>query len=141
MEIKPKFGIDQLLFGMQPKEVEKLWGKPNLQLIDDDENTIYIYHEKYCRLSFYKEEGKKLSLILSSNPLLTYKSKQIIHQSEAMALEIFKDIKNWTKEDEDITTIYFDEENWIYLQMEFKKLSKVELGVIAKNIDEFDWKF
>jgi hypothetical protein len=141
MDIKPTIGIAELIFGMQPKDVEKLWGKPNETFIDEDENTIFVYNEKFCRLTFYQEENDKLSLILSSNPELTYKNKKVMHQEETIAMNIFSDLKNWNKDQEDITTVYFNEDNWLYLQMEFNHVIKIEMGVVTKNIDEFDWKF
>ena len=141
MDIKPTIGIAELIFGMQPIDVEKLWGKPNETFIDEDENTIFIYNEKFCRLTFYKEENDKLSLILTSNPELTYKNNKVMHQEETNAMNIFSDLKNWNKDQEDITTIYFNEDNWLYLQMEFNHVIKIEMGVVTKNIDEFDWKF
>jgi hypothetical protein len=141
MELKPKFGFDELLFGMQPKDVEKVWGKPDFTFKDEEKNTIFIYNEKSCRLTFYQEEGNKLSLILCSNPNLKFNNQSLINQPENSVDAIFKDIKNWDKEEEDISTIYFNEDNWLYLQLEFKKITKVEMGVVNKNLDEFDWKF
>lgn len=141
MELKPKFGIDELLFGMQPKDVEKVWEKPDVTFKDEEKNTIYIYNEKSCRLTFYQEEGNKLSLILCGNDNLKLNNQTLIHQPESSIDNIFKDIKNWDKEEEDISTIYFNEDNWLYLQLEFKKITKVEMGVVNKNLDEFDWKF
>jgi hypothetical protein len=141
MDIKPTIGIAELIFGMKTNDVEKIWGKPDITFKDEDENTIYIYHQKYCRLTFYDEEAGKLSLILCSNPELRFKNKEIIHQSETNIIDVFNEIKNWDKEEEDISNIYFNEDNWLYLQLEFKKVVKIEMGVVNKNIDEFDWKF
>ena len=141
MELKPKFGLDEILFGMQPKDVEKVWDKPDVTFKDEEKNTIYIYNEKSCRLTFYQEEGNKLSLILCANPNLKFNNQTLIYQPESSIDNVFKDIKNWDKEEEDISTIYFNEDNWLYLQLEFKKISKVEMGVINKNLDAFDWKF
>jgi hypothetical protein len=141
MEIKPTLGIAELIFGMKPKDVENLWGRPNENFKDEDENIIYIYNEKLARLTFYHEEENKLSLILCSNPELTYQNKKVMHEQETNAVTNFSNLKNWTKDQEDITTIYFNEDNWLYLQMEFGFVTKIEMGVVTKNIDEFDWKF
>ncbi len=141
MDIKPAFGIAELIFGMQPKDVEKVWGKPSETFTDEEENIIYIYNEKFSRLTFYQEEDNKLSLILCSSPELKYKNKKVMHEQETTAVIVFSDLKNWTKDQEDITTIYFNEDNWLYLQMEFNHVTKIEMGVVTKNIDEFDWKF
>ncbi|MFY7810612.1 MAG: hypothetical protein ACOVQ2_02665 [Flavobacterium sp.] len=141
MEIKPTLGIAELIFGMKPKDVENLWGKPNENFKDEDENIIYIYNERLARLTFYHEEENKLSLILCSNPALTYQNKKVMHEQETKAVTNFSNLKNWTKDQEDITTIYFNEDNWLYLQMEFGYVTKIEMGVVTKNIDEFDWKF
>ena len=41
MEIKLKYGIDNLLFGMKEQDVIKILGKPDTQYKDEEENVIY----------------------------------------------------------------------------------------------------
>ena len=67
MEIKLKFGIDKLLFGMQQKDVEAIYGKPNMQYIDEEENIVYVYNAHKMRLTFYEEEEMRLGYITSTN--------------------------------------------------------------------------
>ena len=45
MKVKLKYGVDQLLFGMKQKDVEALYGKPNKQYIDEEDNIVYMYNE------------------------------------------------------------------------------------------------
>ena len=56
MKVKLKYGVDQLLFGMKQKDVEALYGKPNKQYIDEEDNIVYMYNEHKMRLTFYDEE-------------------------------------------------------------------------------------
>ena len=43
MELKPKFGFEQLLFGMKQKDVIAIYGEPDKQFNDDDQNIIFLY--------------------------------------------------------------------------------------------------
>ena len=56
MILNPKNGIDKLLFGMQQKDVEAIYGKPDKEFKDDDENIIYLYNKEKLRLTFYEDE-------------------------------------------------------------------------------------
>ena len=59
MEIKLKYGIDNLLFGMKEQDVIKILGKPDSSYKDEDENVVYMYHTRKLRLTFYKDEDFK----------------------------------------------------------------------------------
>ena len=67
MTINLKNGIDQLLFGMKQKDVEAIYGKPNKQFKDEDENVIYLYNEQKFRLTFYEDEDVRVGYSLSCN--------------------------------------------------------------------------
>ena len=143
MEVKLKFGIDKLLFGMKQGDVKKRYGEPDKQFKDDDKNIVLVYNQLQLRLTFYDDEDLRLGYIISSNPNLTINDKIVINQTAEEVkkqLEVNK-IKSWEKEDFDLTENHFNEENWLILQSEFGRIIKVELGAIIKNEDDFDWKF
>ena len=143
MEVKLKFGIDQLLFGMKQADVKKLYGEPDKQFRDEDKNIIFVYNQLQLRLTFYDDEDLRLGYIISSNPSLTMNDKIVIHQTAEEVkkqLEVNK-IKSWEKEDFDLAENHFNEENWLILQSEFGRIIKVEIGAVIKNEDDFDWKF
>lgn len=143
MEVKLKFGIDKLLFGMKQGDVKKRYGDPDKQFKDDDKNIVLVYNQLQLRLTFYDDEDLRLGYIISSNPNLTINDKIVINQTAEEVkkqLEVNK-IKSWEKEDFDLTENHFNEENWLILQSEFGRIIKVELGAIIKNEDDFDWKF
>ena len=143
MEVKLKFGIDKLLFGMKQGDVKKRYGEPDKQFKDDDKNIVLVYNQLQLRLTFYDDEDLRLGYIISSNPNLTINDKIVINQTAEVVkkqLEVNK-IKSWEKEDFDLTENHFNEENWLILQSEFGRIIKVELGAIIKNEDDFDWKF
>jgi pyruvate/oxaloacetate carboxyltransferase len=50
-----------------------------------------------------------------------------------------KGLSTWETEQFDSTFNYFNEDNWLVLQTEFGLVNKVELGVVQKNLDEFNW--
>ena len=143
MEVKLKFGIDQLLFGMKQVDVKKLYGEPDKYFKDEDKNVILVYNQLQLRLTFYDDEDLRLGYIISSNPSLTINDKIVINQTAEEVkkqLEAHK-IKSWEKEDFDLAENHFNEENWLILQSEFGRIIKVEIGAIIKNEDDFDWTF
>ncbi|MBK8600483.1 MAG: hypothetical protein IPN80_07910 [Flavobacterium sp.] len=74
MQVKLKFGIDQLLFGMKQADVKKLYGEPE-HFKDEDKNVILVYNQLQLRLTFYDDEDLRLGYIISSNPSLTINDK------------------------------------------------------------------
>ena len=142
MKIIPKSGVDQLLFGMKRPHVEKIYGKPSREFIDDDQNIIWLYDTQRFRLTFYEDEDFRFGYIIASNPELELGGQNVIGtHAETLKQNLQKHFKAWESETFDMTENHFNEENWLILQSEFGVVTKVELGVVAKNLDDFDWKF
>ena len=59
MKINLKSGIDKLLFGMKQKDVTAIYGKPDKNYKDEDDNLILVYNKLKMRLTFYIEEDLK----------------------------------------------------------------------------------
>jgi hypothetical protein len=36
---------------------------------------------------------------------------------------------------------YFNEENWLFLHVDYNEIVKIEIGAVFSDKDEFDWKF
>lgn len=140
MILNPKNGIDKLLFGMQQKDVEAIYGKPDKEFKDDDENIIYLYNKEKLRLTFYEDENFKLGYIISSNPELLLLDKKIIGRN-CIELKTELPFKSWEVEDFDSTENHFNESNWLTLQSEFGQVIRVEIGAIINDNDELEWKF
>jgi hypothetical protein len=143
MQIKPKFGVDQLLFGMKQTDVKNIYGNPDKQFTDDDQNIIYVYNQQKIRLTFYEDEDFRLGYIIVSHPELTLFNQKIIGRkvSDVQNELETQGFKSWEKEDFDLAENHFNEDHWLILQSEFEQIAKVEIGAIIKNQDEFDWKF
>ncbi|RZJ30208.1 MAG: hypothetical protein EOO48_05560 [Flavobacterium sp.] len=143
MKINPKNGIDKLLFGMKRNDVAAIYGKPDKEFTDEDSNIIYLYNQQKLRLTFYEDEDFRLGYIISSNPELELFGEKLIGKSATAVKEAAsaKGLRSWESEDFDMAENHFNEENWLILQSEFGEVIKVELGVVAKNMDDFDWKF
>ena len=143
MKINSKHGIDKLLFGMKQKDVETLYGKPDKTFKDDDQNVILLYNRQKWRLTFYEEDAFRMGYIICSHPeLMLFDYKVIGSNVESVKKDLApKGIRSWEIEDYDLAENHFNEDNWLILQSEFGMIVKVELGVVAKNLDEFDWKF
>ena len=67
MKINLKHGIDQLVFGMKQNDVIAIYGKPNRNYKDEDDNVIFSYNVLKMRLTFYREEDFKLGYIVASS--------------------------------------------------------------------------
>lgn len=143
MKIIPKSGIDKLLFGMKQTDVTSLYGKPDKQFKDDDNNIILVYNAQKWRLTFYEDEDFRLGYIISSNPELTLFDKKLIGRNvDDVKKELLPhNFKSWEQEDFDLAENHFNEDNWIILQTEFTEIANIEIGAIIDNNDEFDWKF
>lgn len=143
MKINPQFGIGQLIFGMKQKDVDAIFGEPDKNFKDDDQNVIYVYNQDKLRLTFYEDEDFKLGYLISSNADLVLLDQKIIgtKPSEIKEKLILKGFKTWEQEDFDMTENHFNEANWIILQSEFGQIIKVELGAVINSKDELDWKF
>lgn len=143
MKINLKNGIDKLLFGMKQKDVEAIYGKPDRNYKDEDENQILVYNKLKARLTFYQEEDFKLGYIVASSAELELFGNTIIGKkiTEVKKDLVSKNITKFTEEEFDTFENYFNEENWIIFQTEFEEVVKFEIGAFINSKDEFDWKF
>lgn len=143
MKINLKNGIDKLLFGMKQNDVSAIYGKPDRNYKDEDDNVIFSYNKLKMRLTFYQEEELRLGYIVASSSDLELFGKNVIGKKIS---DIKKDlaangITKFTQEEFDTFENYFNEDNWIILQTEFDEVVKFEIGAIINQKDEFDWKF
>lgn len=143
MKINPKNGIDQLLFGMKKSDVTNIYGKPDKEYRDEDDNQILTFDAHKLRLTFYAEEDFRLGYIIGADRKLELFGNTLIgRKPEEVQNELKeKGLLKWTKEAFDTYENWFNEEYWIVLQTEFGEIVKFELGAIINDKDEFDWKF
>ena len=143
MKINLKSGIEQLLFGMKQNDVTTIYGKPDRNYKDEDDNVILVYNKLKMRLTFYQEEELRLGYIVASSPKLELFGNLIIDKPIASVKKELaaKGITKFTQEEFDTFGNYFNEENWFILQTEFEEVVKFEIGAIINQKDEFDWKF
>jgi hypothetical protein len=143
MKINLKIGIDKLIFGMKQKDVTAIYGKPDRNYKDEDDNIIYAYNTLKIRLTFYQEEELRLGYMVASSPDLDlFGAKVIGKKITDIKKELSaKGISKFTQEEFDTFENYFNEENWIIFQTEFEEVVKFEIGAIINQKDEFDWKF
>lgn len=141
MVLKPKFGLDQLLFGMKQKDVENIYGKANKEFKDEDGNQILVYNNQKMRLTFYEDEQFKLGYIITSNADIQLDTKKIIGRNIIDVKNDFPFFKSYQIENFDLSENHFNEMHWIIFVTEFEAVTKIELGAIINNNDDFDWKF
>jgi hypothetical protein len=143
MKINLKIGIDKLIFGMKQKDVTAIYGKPDRNYKDEDDNVIFAYNVYKIRLTFYKDEDFKLGYMVASSLELELFGNKVINRNivELKKELTKKGLSKFTQEEFDTFENYFNEENWIIFQTEFDEVVKFEIGAIINEKDEFDWKF
>ena len=144
MEIKLKYGIDNLLFGMKEQDVTKILGKPDSSYKDEDENVVFMYNTRKLRLTFYKEEDFRLGYMTTSNPVVKLFNTTLIGKnwSEIYSVLEKNKIKSFESDTAEGIVSYFNEENWLFFHVDYNEIVKIELGAVFKEKeDDFDWKF
>ncbi|WP_297518489.1 hypothetical protein [Flavobacterium sp.] len=141
MKIDPKNGLAHLLFGMKTNDVVAQLGLPNRQFQDEDGNSIYLYDSHKLRLTFYADEDFRLGYAITSSPDALLLGHTIIGASITELLEVLP-FSSWETEDFDSVTNYFNESNWLTLQVEYGQVIRVEIGALIDEVsDVFLWRF
>lgn len=144
MEIKLKYGIDNLLFGMKEQDVTKILGKPDSSYKDEDENVVFVYNSRKLRLTFYKEEDYRLGYMMTSNPIVKLFNTTLIGKNWSEIYPVLEKnkIKSFESDIAEGIVSYFNEENWLFFHVDYNEIVKIELGAVFKEKeDDFDWKF
>ncbi len=143
MEIKLKFGVESLVFGMGKNDVQAILGNPDKEYKDEDENLIYLYNRQKLRLTFYKDENFRLGYIIASHQDSVLFGVKIIGKeiSEVKNILSKNGIIKLDADAFDSFENFFNEENWITIQTEYGEATKIEIGATINAKDEFDWKF
>ena len=144
MEIKLKYGIDNLLFGMKEQDVTKILGKPDSSYKDEDENVVFVYNSRKLRLTFYKEEDYRLGYMTTSNPIIKLFNTTLIGKNWSEIYPVLEKnkIKSFESDTAEGIVSYFNEENWLFFHLDYNEIVKIELGAVFKEKeDDFDWKF
>ncbi len=142
MQLKPGKGIGELTFGMLPATVEQKLGKPDRIFVSDDEQDEFIYQYNGLRmmLTFYKHENDRLGYIRSSNQAVTYNGEVLLDQPVKNVLDgPMKAIKNWQIEKYDFFDTYLNEKIWLVLNVEYERISDLEMGVPLDANDVYVW--
>ena len=143
MKINLKYGIDKLLFGMKQKDVEAIYGKPDRNYKDEDDNQILVYNTLKSRLTFYQEEDFKLGYVTTTNPVVKLLNTLIIGKNWSEVYPVLEKnkVKSFETDTSEGMMSYFNEENWLFIHVDYNEIVKIEVGAVFSDKDEFDWKF
>ncbi len=141
MEVKVKFGIDNLLFGSSKESVEKTLGKYDKKYPDEDGNIKFQYNKLKLTLTFYKEADFKLAYVQCSSDEITLLGKKVIGKDTESVMHFLKqsNITDFEYEDYDTFETYTNEDNWLVLNVEYGEVNEIEIGVIINDNDEYEW--
>jgi hypothetical protein len=91
-------------------------------------------------LTFYKHENDRLGYIRSSNPDVTFGGELLLDQQVKKVLDgPMKSIKGWQKENYDFFDTYMNEKSWIVLNVEYERITDIEIGVPLDGDDVYVW--
>ena len=140
MEAFLKKGIDKLRFGMKREDVSDIYGPPDREFRDEEQNITWVYNMQKWRLTFYQDEEYRLGYLITANEELELLGNRIVGRDveEVKAHLKPKGFNRWEEEAIDITTAHFNEDQWVVLQSEFGIVTKLELGAALVN-DLFVW--
>ena len=143
MEIKLKYGIDNLLFGMKEQDVTKILGKPDTQYKDEEENIVFMYNSRKLRLVFYKEEAYRLGYMTTTNPNVKLFTEKVIGKNWSEVYPVLEKnkVKSFETDTSEGMISYFNEENWLFIHVDYNEIVKIEVGAVFSDKDEFDWRF
>lgn len=142
MELRPGKGLGELTFGMLPATVVKLLGEPDKIFVSDDEEDEFIYQYNGLRtmFTFYKHEKDRLGYIRSSNPAITYGGSLLLDEPVKTVLDgPMKKIKDWQVEQYDFFDTYMNEKSWIVFNVEYDRITDIEIGVPLDGDDVYVW--
>lgn len=143
MILQPGIGLGPFTFGLSLAQVQLLEGIPdkNIQDSNDPDHWIVEYHALQCRLIFYQEEGGKLGYLHTSHPSCQYQGKNIIGQPiDKVLQEIFAPLtKNWEIDEYDYWKCYTTYPAWITLNVEYGRVTSVELGTPFDEEENYLW--
>ena len=148
MEIKPGYGLDNIVFGMTKRELIDILGEPDetrLENNEEDLEEVLRYNKLKTCFSFdYEDEDeskKLLSWIESENPDLTLFNSAVIGQSEEDITETLSSNKiddSYVEEDLYIDTLFSDEEN-LEFEIIYGTVSRIMFGPYYDEEDEIIW--
>lgn len=140
MELKLKYGIDNIVFGMTEFDIVKILGNPDKISKDDNEDVFYQYNESKIRVTFLSDEQGKLGNISCANSKLLFKGKKIIGSSVAEVKSLFNEIEDWEIDRYETFDSYYNEEVNLTLNVEYDEITYIDIFVPFNDSDEYDWK-
>ena len=142
MELKLGIGLDDLIFGATEAEVMALIGDPDRTFTneDDDNELIYQFNSRKLRLSFYKDQNRRLGYIRCGNSAITYNKQPLIGQPiQTLTETTLKDITLWNIDSYEFFDVYFNEANAITLNVEYEEVADLEFGVMLNQDETYKW--
>lgn len=142
MQLKPNIGIGQILFGLEPEDVEDILGEPDrVGLDEEDEGSLsYQYNHLKLRLTFYDRTDGRLGYIRCAHPELQYRNESVIRVPvQKVQYLLKKQKKHWHFETYEFFEAYFDDQTWLTLNVEYEEVVSVELGVPFDEQGNYLW--
>lgn len=142
MELKLGIGLDDLIFGATEAEVMALIGDPDRTFTneDDDNELIYQFNSRKLRLSFYKNQDRKLGYIRCGNSKVTYNNQPLLGQPiKELTETTLKNITPWNIDSYEFFDVYFNEPNAITLNVEYEEVADLEFGVMLNQDETYKW--
>ena len=142
MELKLGIGIDKIIFGLLESDITDMLGEPDKITTEEDSETevIYQYFDRRLSLTFYEEETGKLGYLRTSDPAVTYHGHPLVGRPIMDVLKAaFPALGDWDLEDYGSLEVYNFEDYWLVLNVEYGRITDIELGVLFNEDDTYNW--
>lgn len=143
MELILKNGLENIYFGQSIEDAIEVFGIPDREYHNtDDENEFILEWNAFkLRLTFYENENRKLGYIRTANPAAHLDGIEIIDKDIETVKKNFniEETMDWEVESFDFFQTHLNVKYWLVLNVEYNRITDIELGVPLLNENEFEW--
>jgi hypothetical protein len=144
MELVPRAGLGDAIFGVRRTKIKQLFGKPDSIFTHPYDNNaiVWEYNSIKTRFVFYKNQNNRLVEIETSNPDVTFNKTKVIGQDiKRLQNKFFKNAgTTWEIEKYMFFTCYLNEINQVTIETSYDSVTEVWISTPFKSDEEnYDW--
>lgn len=131
MQLRPQIGIDNFVFGISDYRIIRKLGTPDLieEAWDNYDELVYHYYAIKTSFSFLISNNRKLCLIRTANPSLSFENHKIIGRNiQEVQKDVLKtNLKSWEVEPSEHTLNYYNQNLNIVLNTQYNTVKNIEI--------------
>lgn len=132
---------DVACLGMTRDETLERYGLPSRRIQVDDEETREDWQYNDLQMTFRFHENERLGWIQCENPAITFNETPIIGTAADLIVDLVKaeGFREVEIDEYESFSTYFWTDAWLELQHSYGLVRQVNLGVLFKDDDSYDW--